>query len=207
MGVINDMIPAYCIARDSAPLAPPSLASDWNGWYSLALRSITRMRITNPMPKSVGRNVPTNRSPGPQPNTLVEAITVGTAPAPVAAGFRVLVDPDFVERLVEAEGVDVNVVNFPEIVVTMVVGDCVLVYVLKLPSEVETKVRVIGSVPVGVVTIISVVKVPPSVVVKLVTGGVVTLVTGTPLTVVTKVVGGGVKVTTVGVPPTCRVVV
>jgi len=138
---------------------------------------------------------------------LLVSTTVGRSLAPVGVALTVLVEPDLVERLVDADGVDVNVVNFPEIVVTTVVGDLVLVYVLKLLPEVETNVRVIGSEPVGVVTTISVVKVPPTVVVKLVTGGVVTLVTGVPSTVVTNVVGGGARVTTVGVPPTSRVVV
>ncbi len=78
---------------------------------------------------------------------------------------------------------------------------------LNVPPDVDTKVKVIGSVPVGVVTMTSVVRVPPKVVVKLVSGGVVTIVTGVPSIVVTKLVGGGVRVTTVGVPPTSLVMV
>jgi len=103
--------------------------------------------------------------------------------------------------------VEVIVRTVPEMVVRKVVAGKVVVKVLREPPEVERKVSVIGPVPVGVVTTTWVVRVPPMVVVKLVTGGVVTRVTGVPLMVSTMVVGVGVKVTTVGVPPTMVVMV
>lgn len=154
------------------------------------------------------------RSCGPHRYVLVEAMTLGLGVAPLSDSWggarvevNVLVSPEMVESPIDAEGVDVMVVSLPEMVVTSVVGASVRVKVLKLAPEVDTKVRVMGAEPLGVMTTTSTVGVPPSVVVKLVAGGVVTLVTGVPSTVVTKVVGGGVSVTTVGVPPTILVVV
>src|SRR5689334_11902943 len=94
------------------------------------------------------------------------------APLPVPAGDNVEVKTrvvlGIVEIPVDGEGVDVIVVSFPDMVVTMVVGDNVRVYVLSDPPDVDTKVRVIGAVAVGVITTISAVGVPPTVVVKLV---------------------------------------
>jgi hypothetical protein len=112
-----------------------------------------------------------------------------------------------VEMKVLGEGVEVMVLRTPEMVVRKVVGAKVVTKVLKDSGNVDTRVRVMGAVPVGVVTTVIVVSVPPTVVVKLVTGGVVTRVTGVPLMVSTIVVGAGVTVTTVGVPPTLVVMV
>jgi len=170
------------------------------------------MKMTMPIPRRGGRNVPTKRSEGPHVKTLVDAMTdpLGDG-APVLDGARVevrtIVDPLIVDTPVEGEGVDVIVVSFPEIVVTRVVGSCVLVNVLRDPDAVDTKVSVIGAVPVGVIVMTSVVGVPPMMVVNVVGGGVVAIVTGEPLIVVTIFVGAGVTTTTEGVPPTILVLV
>jgi hypothetical protein len=125
----------------------------------------------------------------------------------VEVEVNVLVDFSLVEKLVKTEGVDVMVLSVPEMVANRVLGEWVVVNVLSVPPDVDTNVRVRGSVPVGVVTTVCAVSVPPTVVVKLVTGGVVTRVTGVPLIVSTIVVGPGVMVTTVGVPPMLVVMV
>jgi hypothetical protein len=114
---------------------------------------------------------------------------------------NVLVVPCLVERLVLGEGVDVMVLEIPDRVVVYVVGGMVLVKVLSVAPDVDTNVKVMGSVPVGVVTKVCFPGVPPIVVVKLVTGGLLMMVTGVPSMVSTSVVGGGVKVTTDSVPP------
>jgi hypothetical protein len=134
-------------------------------------------------------------------------VAVAEAVVGMEVDVKVRVDRGLVEKLVLGDGVEVMVRRLPDTVVRKVVAGIVVAKVLSESPDVDTRVRVMGSVPVGVVTKIWVVSVPPAVVVKLVTGGVVTRVTGVPLTVSTMVVGLGVMVMTVGVPPTLVVTV
>ncbi|KAL2021630.1 hypothetical protein VTK56DRAFT_6983 [Thermocarpiscus australiensis] len=206
------MRPVYCSSSVCRPAPPPGLPRAWNGWYRFALRSMMRSGITRPTPGRGGKRVPTKKSASVHRMTTGVAVTEGTLPkVEDAVGLKlevkVLVDPGFVDEIVLGEGVDVIVLRLPHTVVTKVVGDTVLVNVLNPPPGVDTNVSVMGSVPVAVVTSVWVVSVPPAVVVKLVTGGVLNLVTGDQSMVSTIVVGSGVMVMTVGVPPTLVVAV
>lgn len=95
----------------------------------------------------------------------------------------------------------------PDREVRKVVGGKVWITVVRVPEMVEAKVRVMGSVPVGVVTVVCVTWVPPKVVVYVVGGNVVSNVTGVPLMVVTTFVGDGVLTTMLVEAPPMLVVI